>query len=97
VPVQTIITTFHLLLDGGSTEMKHTHIIYGIQAAVAHMTDSSVGIPILTNVNMTLEGKLDFTTLRYYELSKKQQEKRLQRGDVLFNWRSGSPHHVGKI
>lgn len=71
-------------------------IIYGIQAAVAHMTDPSVGIPILTNINMTLDGKLDFSVLRYYELSEKQKDKRLQKGDVLFNWRSGSPHHVGK-
>jgi type I restriction enzyme S subunit len=69
---------------------------YGVQAAVAHLTDDAVGIPILTNVNITLEGDLDLSTLRYYELPEKWKHKQLQKGDVLFNWRSGSEHHVGK-
>jgi type I restriction enzyme S subunit len=69
---------------------------YGVQAAVAHLTDAAIGIPILTNVNITLEGTLDLSTLRYFELPEKWQHKRLQKGDVLFNWRSGSQHHIGK-
>lgn len=69
---------------------------YGAQAAVAHLTDGAIGIPILTNVNITLEGELDLSTLRFYELPDKWQHKKLRKGDVLFNWRSGSQHHVGK-
>ena len=72
-------------------------ITYGVQAAVAHLLDESVGVPILTNINITLEGTFDLSTLRYYELPKDKQDKLiLKKGDVLFNWRSGSQHHVGK-
>ena len=72
-------------------------ITYGVQAAVAHLLDESIGIPILTNINITLEGTFDLSTLRYYELPKnKRGQLILEKGDVLFNWRSGSQHHVGK-
>ncbi len=72
-------------------------VTYGVQAAVAHLLDESVGVPILTNINITLEGTLDLSTLRYYELSENKRDKLiLEKGDVLFNWRSGSQHHVGK-
>ena len=74
-----------------------SEIVYGVQAAVAHLLDESKGIPILTNINITNEGTLDLSTLRYYELPEKKRESLiLQRGDLLFNWRSGSKDHVGK-
>lgn len=72
-------------------------IVYGVQAAVAHLEDESKGIPILTNVNITVDGALDLGLLRYYELPPQKRKKLiLQKGDILFNWRSGSQHHVGK-
>ena len=72
-------------------------IVYGVQAAVAHNTDPSIGIPILTNINITDEGTIDLATLRYYGLPEGKREKLiLQNGDLLFNWRSGSQAHVGK-
>ena len=72
-------------------------ITYGVQAAVAHLLDESVGLPILTNINITLDGTFDLSTLRYYELPKNKTDKLiLKKGDLLFNWRSGSQHHVGK-
>jgi type I restriction enzyme S subunit len=72
-------------------------ISYGVQAAVAHLTDASVGLPILTNVNITLGGRIDLSTLRYFDLPEKKRDKLvLQRNDVLFNWRSGSDKHIGK-
>ena len=71
-------------------------IDYGIQAAVAHLTDETIGIPILTNINIDLDGYLDVSLLRYYPLPEKKSDKILKRGDVLFNWRSGSEKHVGK-
>ena len=72
-------------------------IVYGVQAAVAHLLDESVGVPILTNINITLDGTLDLSTLRYYDLPKTKREKLiLKKGDILFNWRSGSQHHIGK-
>ncbi len=73
------------------------HIGYGVQAAVAHLKDSSKGTPILTNINITRSGDIDLTTLRYYEVPQaKRQRFILKKGDVLFNWRSGSQEHVGK-
>ncbi len=72
-------------------------IVYGVQAAVAHLTDNSIGIPILTNINITNRGIIDLTTLRYYELPEYKKDKLiLKTGDILFNWRSGSQDHVGK-
>jgi type I restriction enzyme S subunit len=72
-------------------------ITYGIQAAVAHLNDPTSGIPILTNINIKNDGRLDFTKLRYFRLPERLQERGLlKRGDVLFNWRSGSQDHVGK-
>ena len=40
-------------------------ITYGVQAAVAHLLDESIGLPILTNINITLDGTFDLSTLRY--------------------------------
>jgi type I restriction enzyme S subunit len=72
-------------------------IVYGVQAAVAHLTDKSVGLPIFTNVNISNEGSIDLSTLRYYELPQNKRDKLiLRKGDLLFNWRSGSKDHVGK-
>lgn len=72
-------------------------ISYGAQAAVAHALDPAIGTPILTNINITTGGEIDLRTLRYYAIPEKQQDRlSLETGDVLFNWRSGSPAHVGK-
>jgi len=71
---------------------------YGIQASVSRNIDSSMGIPILTNVNITLDGQISLAQLKYYDLEKKKNgdEYILRRGDVVFNWRSGSKKHLGK-
>ncbi len=72
-------------------------IVYGAQAAVANLKDKNVGTPILTNINITNEGNLDLTTLRYYPVPANKRERLvLTKGDLLFNWRSGSQEHVGK-
>ncbi|MCM8829496.1 MAG: restriction endonuclease subunit S [Candidatus Omnitrophica bacterium] len=72
-------------------------IDYGIQSAVSGLKDSSLGIPILTNKNITNEGEIDLTELNYYPLKNEELEKYLlKKGDIIFNWRSGSIEHVGK-
>ncbi len=72
-------------------------IVYGVQAAVAHATDSSIGTPIFTNINITNDGELDLQTIRYYKVPEKKRDRLiLKQGDILFNWRSGSREHVGK-
>ena len=71
-------------------------VVYGIQAAVASNL-APVGTPILTNKNITLDGGLDLEKLNYFKLtSKRHLATILQKGDILFNWRSGSKFHVGK-
>ncbi len=71
-------------------------VIYGIQAAVANSTKPE-GHIILTNINIKLNGGIDLEKLRYYKLkSKKDLSTVLKKGDILFNWRSGSKEHVGK-
>ena len=71
-------------------------VVYGIQAAVASNL-APVGRPILTNKNITLEGGFDLGKLNYFKLtSKRHLATILQKGDLLFNWRSGSKFHVGK-
>ncbi len=70
-------------------------IDYGISEAVSQNTDPSIGCPILTGANITLYGKLDLSKQVYIE-PPKQERFFLKIGDLLFNWRSGSPEHVGK-
>lgn len=71
-------------------------VVYGIQAAVANNL-AAVGTPILTNKNITLDGGFDLEKLNYFELTTKRHTATiLQKGDLLFNWRSGSKYHVGK-
>lgn len=70
-------------------------VAYGISASVASNTDPSIGWPILTGANITIDGKLDLTKIVYIEAPKKDAFI-LRKGDILFNWRSGSPEHVGK-
>lgn len=68
---------------------------YGISEAVASNNDPTIGWPILTNANITLEGELDFSKLNYITPPKKSSFV-LRKGDLLLVWRSGSPEHVGK-
>ncbi len=71
-------------------------VVYGIQAAVAKNL-KPIGSKILTNKNITLDGKIDLEKLNYFELSTKRHfQTILKKGDLLFNWRSGSKEHVGK-
>ena len=68
---------------------------YGISAAVSANTDPSIGWPILTGANLTLDGKIDLFKLVYHEPPSKERFH-LRQNDLLLNWRSGSPKHVGK-
>lgn len=72
-------------------------IAYGAQAAVANATDPSIGTLILTNVNLDLGGHINLEKRRYYKIPEVHKDRlTLRKGDVLFNWRSGSSDHVGK-
>jgi len=75
--------------------LKHIATIeYGI---AIELTDSLKGIPILSLPNVSILGELNTNNLAYIELNKSEYNRYLLRkGDLLFNWRNGSPKHVGK-
>ena len=71
-------------------------VVYGIQASVANKLEP-IGTRIITNKNITLNGSFDLQKINYFELkTKRHLETILRKGDILFNWRSGSKSHVGK-
>ncbi|PWB51303.1 MAG: restriction endonuclease subunit S [Candidatus Methanoperedenaceae archaeon] len=71
-------------------------VIYGIQASVANNL-KPIGNKILTNKNITLDGKIYLEKINYFKLTTKRHfDTVLKKGDLLFNWRSGSKEHVGK-
>lgn len=75
---------------------KTGDVIYGIQAAVAKNI-KPIGMKILTNKNITLDGQIVLDEINYFELKTKRHfDTILQKGDILFNWRSGSKEHIGK-
>ena len=72
-------------------------ITYGAQAAVANATDPEIGTLILTNINLDLDGHINLEKRRYYKVAEAYRDRLiLRKGDVLFNWRSGSANHIGK-
>ena len=72
-------------------------INYGAQASVADATNPDLGTLILTNVNLGLDGYINLEKRRYYEIPEIHKDRlSLKKGDVLFNWRSGSKEHIGK-
>jgi type I restriction enzyme S subunit len=75
---------------------KTGDVIYGIQASVANNIEP-IGTKIITNKNITLDGEFDFEKQSYFEMQTERHRKTiLKKGDILFNWRSGSKEHVGK-
>jgi len=72
-------------------------VIYGISAAISANRDPSIGPPIVRMANMSLDGHLDLSDMRYCEIpAGRDAHFLLKRGDLLLNWRSGSAQHVGK-
>ena len=53
------------------------------------------GIPIITMADITKNGFIEKLNLRKVD-TKGKKYNLLQKGDLLFNWRNGSPHLVGK-
>lgn len=79
-----------------TTLEKTGDVIYGIQAAVANNLEP-IGTKILTNKNISIDGGIVLDEINYFELkTQRHKETILQKGDLLFNWRSGSKEHVGK-
>jgi type I restriction enzyme, S subunit len=72
-------------------------VIYGISAAISKNKDPKIGPPIVRMANISIDGHLDLSDLRYCPIPKgKERHFALNPGDLLLNWRSGSAKHVGK-
>lgn len=92
------LTEFGLVPESwGVVHLETTgDVVYGIQASVANNL-APIGTRILTNKNLTLDGRFNLEKVNYFELTTKRHIATiLQQGDLLFNWRSGSKRHVGK-
>ena len=70
-------------------------IAYGVRAAILHNTDPTIGVPILTPVNVSIDGAINLSPLRYFDLPERSKLM-LRRGDLLFNWRNDNREHFGK-
>lgn len=68
---------------------------YGISESVANNTDPKLGWQIITGANINLDGSFDLSKKRYIEVPSNKRFF-LEQGDLMFNWRSGSPEHIGK-
>lgn len=55
------------------------------------------GIKIITLSNIDIDGNLHLDEVNYIDINEHEKKKYLlKNGDLLFNWRNGSPDHVGK-
>ena len=54
------------------------------------------GVPIISMNSITKDGQIVHDGIREIELPKKKNIAFLKEGDLLFNWRNGSRHLVGK-
>lgn len=72
-------------------------ISYGIADKLNSSVTAERGTRILTISNVLLDGSIDMSVERYSAATEAQHNKAsVQRGDLLFNWRNGSEHHIGK-
>jgi type I restriction enzyme M protein len=68
--------------------------ISGVTLQVNKSKDKN-GIPIITMADMTEDGYIDTSNIRKVNPDGKKYHT-LKKGDLLFNWRNGSTHLVGK-
>lgn len=68
---------------------------YGISKSVANNKSPDIGWQIITGANIALDGSFNLEKKRYIEIPTNERFL-LQHGDLMFNWRSGSPEHIGK-
>jgi type I restriction enzyme S subunit len=91
-------TADHLLHGWAEVRLDTlAHVIYGISEAISANREPAIGPPIIRMANISLDGQLNLSDLRYCAIPRgRQSHFELKRGDLLLNWRSGSSSHVGK-
>lgn len=72
-------------------------VSYGLADKLDASTKPENGTRILTISNVLISGSVDTNVEKYSVVEPAQRAKaRLQKFDLLFNWRNGSEEHVGK-
>ncbi len=72
-------------------------ITYGISISVVSNLDPVNGVPIITMADITADGQIDFNKVRKIKLKPPDTNKfKLEKGDLLFNWRNASKELIGK-
>jgi type I restriction enzyme S subunit len=72
-------------------------VSYGLADKLDATTKPENGTRILTISNILLRGSIDTKVEKYSVIKPDERAKaRLQKFDLLFNWRNGSEEHVGK-
>ncbi|MDR0608891.1 MAG: N-6 DNA methylase [Planctomycetaceae bacterium] len=74
---------------------KYIDFVSGLTLSIPEC-ESKTGIPIISINNILEDGKLTKKGLRFVNIPSKCTINYLQKGDLLFNWRNGSKHLVGK-
>jgi len=75
----------------------YVDVAYGYSIAIDSNLTASDGFPMIRMANVPLDGRLSLDDLCYVKLSDNEFDKfKLQKGDLLLNWRNGSAGHVGK-
>lgn len=69
--------------------------VSGLTLSIPECEDHS-GVPIIAINNVMEKGELNLSGLRKIKLPNKKNINYLKKGDLLFNWRNGSKHLVGK-
>lgn len=69
--------------------------ITGLTLSIPNSEDKN-GVPIISMNSITEEGYIVTHGIRKIKLPKNRMINYLQKGDLLFNWRNGSKHLVGK-
>ena len=87
----------HIDVDPGWLMVKVGDIVDFVSGLTVSIPDveEDGGIPIISINNVTEQGKLNLVGLRFIKPPKKKLNY-VQKGDLLFNWRNGSKHLVGK-
>ena len=80
-------------------ELKKLKYICNIEYGISTQLDGrfKTGTPIISLPNISIFGDLNVDDTDFYQLSNHERKRfLLRKNDLLFNWRNGSPEHVGK-
>ncbi len=83
-------------LDCGQVKLgDYVNFVSGLTLSIPDSISEN-GTPIISINNITEDGRITLKGIRNIGLPNKKSINYLKKGDLLFNWRNGSKHLVGK-